>query len=231
MDIISVYDDVVKDTANADQNGQFGYEMFSRNSKRAELRLIDWLSGDIAADQRMPAPWVTQKNKDWLAPFIKKYSTQVNNGSITRPDDYYQFENFFRLGSNADADCEEDEELDVCNTPIEVLDGQQYNQRCITFIEELKVSLDKPIAKFVGKTLEVSPSDMGSVTLEYLRFPVFGSITSKVDPVYNEEIPDVVVDYEWDDRARPLLIWFIVQEFSINTRENALFQLNAASKP
>lgn len=232
LDIKTVYDDVVKDTANADQNGQLSYQMFTRLSRRAELRMLEWLSGPIDGNPNMPAPWKTQKNKDWLSPLIKKYPAQVVNGTIDRPSDYYLYEDFYRIGSKSDADCDDDVIVtDDCNTPIELLDGQQYYQRCRTYIDELKPSLDKPIAKLVGNKFEVLPKDLGSVELEYIALPVFGSITGKVDPIYNDEVPDVVVNYSWDERSRPLLIWFIVDEFSNHVSSQSMKQFNQASNP
>lgn len=228
--ILELYADVSKDTANADQNGQLSYAMFSRLSRRAELRMLSWLTGSDSGE-KLPMPWANQKNKDWLSPLIKKYPTQVTGGTIDRPDDYYQYENFYRLGTGEQASCDDDTEPSECNTPIELLDGQQYYERCRTNIDELKPSLDKPITKIVGQTFELMPRDLGSVVLEYIKFPVPGSITGKNDPIYNDEVPDVVVNYEWDERARPLLIWFIVDEYSNNTREQALKQFNAASSP
>lgn len=232
LSVVSVYNDVVKDTANADQNGHLGYEQFTRISRRAELNLISWLTGSVD-NQRVPIPYLSQKNKDWIAPFIKKKSGQVTGGVFQRPDDYYQYENFYRLGARIASDCEEDEDVnpDEGNTPIELLDGQQFYERSRTRIESLKPSLLKPIAKEVGRTFEVLPLDLGSVTLEYIRYPLFGSIVGTIDPVYNEEIPGTVVDYEWDENAREMLVWFIVDTFSNNTREQALKQFNSASKP
>lgn len=231
LSITEIYDDVSKDTANADQNGQLSYQMFSRLSRRAELRMLEWLSGPIDGNPNMPAPWKTQKNKDWLSPLIEKYPAQVVNGTIDRPENYYQFENFYKIGSKSETDCDDVVATDDCNTPIELLDGQQYYQRCRTYIDELKPSLDKPISKLVGNKFEVLPKDLGSVVLEYIKMPVFGSITGKIDPIYNDEVPDVVVDYSWDERSRPLLIWFIVDEYSNNTREQALKTFNNASNP
>lgn len=231
LSIIEVYEDVAKDTANADQNGQLNYAQFSRLSRRAETSLLDWISGGVT-NQRLPIPWVSQKNKDWLSPFITKWSKQVVNGEVPKPDDYYQFETFYRIGSKEGVDCEDDDEqIDQCNTTIELVDGSEFDERCNTYIEELKVSLSKPISKMVGKNFVVAPKDLGSVCLEYIRRPVPGSITGKIDPIYNDEIPDVVVDYEWEEWARPFLIWFIVDEFSNSTREQALKQFNQASNP
>lgn len=228
---ISLYDDVVKDTANTDQNGELSYSQFTRLLRRAETLLLDWISGGVT-NERLPIPWVSQKNKDWLSPFIKKWEKQVTGGTIDKPPDYYQYENFFKLGSKINADCEDDDEpADECNTPIEIVDGQQFYERCNTYIEELQVSLSKPIAKELGNKFEVMPKDLGSVCLEYIRQPVFGSITGKLDPTYNEEVPDVVVDLEWEDWARPYLIFFITDMISNKTRESALKQFNAASNP
>jgi hypothetical protein len=231
LSIVSIYDDVVKDTANSDQNGAITYDMFTRMSKRAELRLLDWLSGDVS-NERPPAPYLTQKNKDWLSPFIVKLPAQVVNGVIQRPADYYQYENFYRLGTKVNADCEDDDiQPTECNTPIEILDGQQFYERCNTYIEELKPSLNVPICKLLGNTFEVLPKDLGSVCLEYIRYPNYGSIIPKIDVIYNEEVPDIVTNYEWNENSRELLIWFICDTFANHTREQALKQFNAASNP
>lgn len=228
---MEVYEDVVKDTANADQNGQLSYAQFSRLSRRAETLLLDWISGGVT-NERLPIPWVSQKNKDWLSPFIVKYPKQVTDGTIIKPEDYYQYENFYRIGSKEGADCEDEEvQTDDCNTPIEILDGQQFYERCHTYIEELKVSLDKPICKLIGNKFEIMPKDIGSVCLEYIRRPIPGSITGKNDPIFNEEIPDIVVDYEWEEWARPFLIFWICDMYSNNTREQALKVFNQQSNP
>lgn len=230
ISILEIYEDIVKDTANADQNGQLSYSQFSRLSKRAELNLLDYLTGGVT-NERLPIPWVSQKNKDWLSPFITKYPKQVNGGTIEKPADFYQYENFYRIGSKTTTDCDEDVQPDECNTPIEMLDGQQFYERCHTYIDELKVSLDKPICKMVGDEIEVAPRDLGSVVLEYVRLPLFGRITGKNDPVFNEEIPDIVEDYEWGEFARPFLIWWITDFYTNKTREQAEKQFNAASNP
>lgn len=232
LGIIELYNDVVKDSANSDQNGELSYEQFSRLSRRAELLLFDWLSGRVSGDTA-PIPWTSQKDKDWLSPFITKYPKQVVNGEIVKPSDYYQWENFYRIGSKEGIDCEDDEldATDPCNTAIEIVDGQEFYERCRTDIEELQVSLDKPIAKLIGNKIEVLPKDLGSVCLEYIRYPLFGSITGKIDPLYNEEVPDVVVDYEYDEWARPFLVFWIVDMFCNKTRETAEKQFNASSKP
>lgn len=231
ISILEIFEDVKKDTANADQNGELTYAQFSRLSKRAELALHEWLTGGVT-NERLPIPWVSQKNKDWLSFFITKFKTNPVNGLVERPADYYQYENLYRLGSTVAADCDEDDvQPDECNTPIEVLDGQQFYERCHTYIDELKPSIHKPIAKQVGEDFELMPKDMGSVCLEYIRLPKFGRVTGKIDPVFNEEVPDVVEDYEWGEWARPFLIWWITDFYTNKTREKAGKEFNAASNP
>jgi hypothetical protein len=229
LDVLSIYQDSARDNVNKDENGDFGYELFNRISRRAELRLIDWLTGDVAG-VAPPTPYLTQKNKDWVAFLIKKHNAQFVGGEIDKPSDYYQWDNFYRIGGKVVSDCEEPEEFpeDNPDIPIEILDGQQYNVRRKTFIDELKPSYTKPVSKLVGKKFEATPKDLGSVTLEYIRYPVFGKIVTKFDPVYNDDIADPAAstDYEWDEYARELLIWFITDTFTIHNREQALKQAN-----
>lgn len=232
LNIISVYDDVLKDSVNKFENGDISIPMFNRMSRRAELWLLDWLSGDVS-NAAPPIPYLSQKNKDWLSPFIKKYPAQVVNGSITKPEDYYGYENFYRIGSKIEADCEDDEPIsDDCNTPIEILDGDKFNQRCLTYIKSLRPSFKKPITKLVGNNFEVNPKDLGSVILEYVRYPIFGEIKTKFDAVYNEVVPDedTSINYEWQEWARPFLGWCITDLFANNSRENALKQFNQSTK-
>jgi len=228
LSIKEIYDDCI-DTIGTDQNGDLSFSKFNRFSRRAELRIIDWLTGN---DDIIPKP-PFQKEKDWISTFIKKVPAQVTSGFILKPADYYTYDNFFRIGNKVEADCDENELPQVCNTPIEILDGQQYYVRCNTYIQEKKPSFQKPIAKVVGNTFEVIPNDLGSVTLEYVRNPIFGQIVSKFDSVYNEEVIDenLSINYEWIGGVREVLVFFIVDAFVNYTREDALKKFNAASKP
>lgn len=230
MNVIEVFQDC-KDRVGENENGFFSIPKYNRFSRLAELRLIDWITGDISG-LTPPEPYLTQKNKDWLSPFIKKYTAHAVNGSIDRPADYYKWDNFYRLGSKISSDCEEDETaIDSCNTPIEILDGAKFNKRCISWIEGERPSLVKPISKLVGKNFEVAPADLGSVGLEYIRYPIFGSVAKKKDLLYNRDVPDPdnSIDYEWEENAREVLVYFIVDQFSNTTREQALKQFNNAT--
>lgn len=226
----SVYDDVALDTVDSATNGNLDFETFNRMSKRGELRLMDFLTGDVE-NIKPPTPYTTEKLKGWLSPFITPYSVQIKNGKITKPTDYYAFENFFLLGTyNQQSACDEDvDNQEGCNTSIEVLDGNKFYQRCNTFIEGLKPSFTKPIAKEVGKEFEFLPKDLGSIVLEYVRYPVFAKIIKQEGyDIYHNEVIDESksVNYEYDESMRELLIYFITQSFGVKVREQALLQAN-----
>lgn len=236
MDIKSVYEDVA-DVIDLNQNGTLSFERFNRFSKRAELKFIDWLTGKIDIPN-LPQPYQSQKNKDWVSPFIVRLPANIVDGFITVPSDYYLYEHLHRIGSKLEADCEENENdngisAKQCDPLITMLDSGAFDMRCNTYIDELKPSPNNAIAKRVGKQIEFRPSDLGSIVLEYVRYPIYGKVVTKTDAQYNEEIIDETLstNYEWEDYAREHLIWFIVDAFSNNTRERALKENNLASKP
>ncbi len=231
INAIEIYDDVIKDSINKWETAYASIDMFNRLSKRAELAIIDWLSGDVAGILP-PEPWTTQKNRDWLSPFIVKFPASVDGttGYITKPANYYKYDNYYRIGSKVDDDCDEPTG-DQCDTPITILPGDKFNQRCVTYIQSKKPSFKKPIGKIIGNVIQVSPKDLGSVTLEYIRYPLYAAVGKTIDPVYNDEVPDPnnTTDYEWGEWARPALIYFITKYFSDHTREQALRQFNEAT--
>jgi hypothetical protein len=230
--ISSVYQDV-QDALLKEANGDIPISIYNRLSKLAELKLLDWITGDIAG-RKPPEPYLTQKDKDWASPFITKFPTHIEGGEITRPVNYYGFENLYVLGAALQTvDCEDEEPvvIDNGNTPIELLDGGQFTERQRTYIDELKPNYKNPIAKMVGTKIEFFPKDLGSITLEYYRYPKFGEVKSILDTQYNEEVPDEAtsINYEWDEKARPALIWFIVDMFSNRISNQAVKQFNAAT--
>ena len=221
------------DKINSDENGSFSFMKFNRSSWIGQLKLMDWISGDISGVVP-PEPYKTQKNRDYLSPFITKYLKQVQAGVIEKPSDYYLWDNAYLLGDYEDSvDCGNENAVKIvgCNTPITLLSSDVFYTRCHTYIEGLQPSFKKPIAKGIGNTFEFLPMDLGSVTIEYVRYPVRGKIGVKLDPIYNEEVydPATSVDFEWSAYAQDLLAWFIADEFSNGTREQALKQFNAAT--
>lgn len=239
MDIISVYNDFLFEINKA--GGYLSASEFNGISKRAELKFLDWISGKLSGE--IPQPYTTQKVRDWLSPVTVPWPTNVVKGSVTKPKDYYGWENAFLLGDyyktpDCTSDDDEDDENNGtvesdCNPTIELLSNDKFFNRCNTYIEGLEPSFKKPICKMVGKKIEFAPKDIGSITIEYIRYPVYGELKMKFDPVYNEEVPDAdtSINYEWDEYAREYLIWWLIDVFSNSTSSDSLKTMNAASKP
>lgn len=225
INVNDVYLDTL-DRINESENGQMSNNQFNRFSWLGQLACIDWISGDVSGIVP-PEPYRTQKNKSWLSPFIKKYPVQVINGKITKPIDYYNWENAYIIGDyTQSSECDTDEELATisgCNTSIEILNGDQFYKRCHTFIEGLQPSFTKPICKEIGQEFDFLPLDLGSITLEYIKLPIKSKRAVKLDIQYNEEVYDAVnsIDFEWPEYARPILTWFISDLFFNYTREQA----------
>ena len=234
IEVVSIFDDVSKDTAVIEQNGTLTIPMFNRFSRRAELRLIDWLSGDPAGNLP-PEPWATQKNKDYLSPFLEKFKTNTTDYIFARPSNYYRFEDLKRIGARVDSSCDEEEDDEEIKPDekkyisITLLDASQFNNRVNTYIEEDKPTLKNPIAKLSGKEFETYP-DVGPLILEYIRYPEFASIKAEKDDVFNDEKAVSVSDYEWDEWAREPLIWFITDFFANRLSNKSMKEFNIATK-
>lgn len=235
MDIISIYNDF-----NFEINKDGGYVSgpeFNGISKRAELKFLDWISGKLSGE--VPQPYTTQKVRDWLSPLTIGVPLQVTMGKVTKPGDYYGYENSFLLGDYYKTpDCDNDDTDDDvvvsdCNIPIELLSNSAFYNRCNTYIRGLQPSFTKPICKMIGNEIEFAPKDLGSIKLEYVRYPVYGELKMKLDPVYNVEVPDpaISINYEWNDYAREYFIFFLVDVFANSTSQNTLKAMNATSKP
>lgn len=222
MKVSSIYEDA-KDDVNAQENGTLTHEWFNRVSRRAENRLIDFLTGDVE-DAKVPAPYLSQKNKDWLAFLIVEDKKQIQDGVFPKPKDYYQFENLY--GLYLKTDCNSDSKQ-IVRKPIELLDGSNFNERISTDVEELKPE-NKPISKLTAKGFEVMPEDIGSAALEYIRYPKYAHLATKFDAVYHQDVPDDLAseNYEWDEYAREILVWFIVDSFCNRNRDQTLKQFN-----
>lgn len=224
--ISEIYNDVALDNINTSSNGDMSFERFNRLSKRAELRMLDFLTADVE-DLKPPTPYTSQKDKDWLSMYIEKKPVQVVDGKVTKPEGYYGWENSYLLGSfNDTTTCDDAADIPIvgCNTPLEMLNGVQFYERCITYIEGLQPSFSKPICKIVGNEFEFLPKDLGSIVLEYYKYPAYGKIVPKMDDLYNVEVidEDKSTNYQYEEWARELLVYFICESFGIHTRENAI---------
>lgn len=233
--VSSIFQDVLQQIAK-EENGDLSYDDFNRLSKRAELRLLYWVTGD-ARGGVMPAPYETQKNKDMVSPFILVFNSPLDSKSqFERPEDYYQYENLFSLEApESSSECEEDKkcgaedsENTVSKTQVKLLDTSKFYKRANTYIEPLKPSNKNPIAKQVGKKFEILPLGIQGVTLEYVRYPKYAAIKTVDNDDYNEPIidEDTSKNYEWGENAYDILVYIIVDLFSNSVREASLKQAN-----
>ena len=216
----------VSDRIVPEQNGSIVYTKYNRFSQLGELRLLYWLTGNISNQLGYPEPYSTQKIRDFLSPFLTSEKIQVENGIAVKPANYYMWERAAIIGDRRDELCGEDVIITGIDTPIELLDAATFDARSQTYIASLRPSLRKPICKLVGDSILTLPKDLGSIIVEYKRYPVFGKIETKIDEVYNNEVvdEDASKNYEWGEYARELLVFFIVEQYPISTRENALQQ-------
>lgn len=230
INVISVYNDVALDNSNHDENGNLSYAMFNRLSRRAELRLIDYLTGHVSGDVK-PLPYLFQKNKDLLMDFIVESDKHVTDGVIEKPADYYTYDNITNFQSVGCSVDDTDAPSSPCKVVVDILDGSQFNSRCKSFIKGLRPSDGKPIAKQNGRGFVFQPKDIGDVTLEYIRYPKFAEIKTKEDLVYHDQIPDELSSqhYEWPEAVRESLVWIITDLFATHTRERALKESNLVS--
>lgn len=238
MDIISLYEDWARDNVNKDENGPASYQMFNRLVNRASLRVLNLITGGTAG-MAPPFAYSTEKAKGFVSFLITPYKQQVVGGVMVKPADFYQYENLSWMmlketpGCTPDGGCDDEEinlEDNIVYKPIEMLDGQVFDQRATTNIELLKPK-NKPIAKEVGRNIEFLPLEIGNAKLEYIRYPICGEIKTVHDNTYNDEIadPTTSINSEWDEWARELLLFFMTDNYATSSREQALKQNNAAT--
>lgn len=228
MDVNSIFLNVA-DRVSLEMNGSLVYSKFNRYSKLAELKLLNWLSGNISGQPGYPEPYSTQKSKDYLSPFLETEKLLAQDGSCPKPTGYYMWERAAVIGTRKDELCGEPVIIEGCDTPIELLDSAVFDARCNTFIKSLQPSMKKPICKLVGEEIQFMPKDLGSIVIEFKRYPKkYGELVTTVDPVYMVEIVDVAnsINYEWSESVRQDLVFFITQFFGGGTREQALQEQN-----
>lgn len=233
MDIISVYEDWARDNVNKDENGPASYEMFNRVIVRASSRLLNFLTGGTTG-MDLPFTYSTEKAKGFVSFLITPYKQQVIDGTMAKPSDYYSYETLEAMslkddGCGPEKDCTDESNgvNEIIYKPIELLDGQQFTERARTNIELLKPK-NKFIAKEVGKNFEFLPLDIANVKLEYVRYPIAGTVNSIFNAQFNDQIADPVtsIDTEWPEWARELLLFFMTDVFANKTSQASLKQNN-----
>jgi hypothetical protein len=173
--IKKVFDGVVVDNINTPSNGDLSFDRFNRLSERAELRMLDWLTGDIAGIQP-PQPYLTQKNKDWASFLLKDYQGNVSKGLLAWPEDYYLYEAMRPINSSLQADCETGKEYESDEPgggTIELLDTQVFDDRANTYVKRLKPSAERAIVRSKGREYRFLPKDLCPEEHIYYLYPVY----------------------------------------------------------
>lgn len=233
ISVISLYQDCVQDDINEAENGYEAAAQFNRALRRADTQLLGIITGSNVESPGTDFPLAYNKQKftDYKKKFIVK--KPYAGSSFTLPEDYYTYDNLYRIGSMKEADCTTGEILTnvKCDSPIEMVEGQEFKSRCNSKIKGLRPERS-PIAKIVDNGMEVAPDGM-SMVLEYVRYPKEAKLATTLDLNFNIPVPDVnaSVDIEWDEWARESLVWFIVNKFITKTRERAAKENLIADKP
>lgn len=226
MDVNSLFLDFC-DRAAPEMNGTVTYSKFNRMLRLAGLRLLGWLTGSIANEPGYPEPYTSLKIKNLLSPYLVTRKFQVENGIVEKPmDEFYMWERAAIIGSRKDELCGDPVIISGVDTDIELLDSAAFDYRANTHIKSLKPSGKKPICKEVGNEWHFLPVDLGSIAVEFKKYPIWGEIRTTIDPVYNVEIYDPVnsIQCEWQEGVRDALLFFLLEQVPVGTRESALQQ-------
>lgn len=228
LNVNSVWLDV-SDRIVPEQNGSVTFSKFNRFSKLAELKLLNWLTGNISNQQGYPEPYSTEKVRDYISFLLTSEKIQVENGIAEKPSGYYMWDRAAIVGDRRDELCGEDVIISGIDTPIELLDAASFDARSQTHIKSLKPSITKPICKLLGDSILLLPKDLGTIIVEYKRYPVYAELKTTIDPVYNNDVYDdtTSIDYEWSDNVIQDLVFFITQFYGAGTRESAIQQQNS----
>lgn len=222
----------VSQQVNSDENGQL-LTSFNSFCKRAELAIMDWLTGKL--DDRgnpfpSPSKFLTQKNKDWLKPFIVKNDSNFTDGIVLIPDDYYTYENLrvAWLGESCNEKGIPDNWHDVT-----LLNSDKVSNRLQSIIDGIKPTEKRPIGEMIGSDIVLHPEGMeGQSKFVYIRFPIFGVYSTKIDPVYNDAVynPSTSKNLEWSESLLNYFVDKITEYFSMRNNATELFQMNESKK-
>lgn len=242
--ILQLYNNWARNRVNKSENGYASYRMFNDLLKNSEITLLSWLTGGVSKEDKIsPIPYELQKNKDYIKRFL---TTATGINKIVIPNDYYYFDSLYKFNTKNKQNVEiknncDHNDLSVITTEmlslfdidIPLLDTDKFNGLCNSSIDEIRPNKNRPIARLNSlHQFEFSPNDIGFVKLDYIRYPKFGQIKTKIDNTYNDEVFDeaATIDIEWDEWALPYLLNLLTNEFSTHTREKALADHNSTHK-
>lgn len=218
IDIQELYDAVIAQ-ANSEETGLVS-PVFNSFCMAAELDILDWLTGKEMNGQPTPAPapFLTQKNKDFLLPFIVAKDANFKDGIIPVPEDYYTFQSL-RVAW-ADADGAHD---------VDLINSNKVANRKNSKIKGISPTTKKPITEIVNGNFFLHPEKMdGQSRLIYIRYPVYGKYITKIEPIYKQEVIDTSLskNLEWPEALLPYFMWRINHLLNIRNRETDAYQMN-----
>lgn len=233
INIVELFKMFSLDDINRYDNSETAINKFNRTSKRAEIYLIKYLTGALIIEQnKFPKPFDTQKNTDYLKDFIVPFSMA---GDYTFPKDYLIYDNMYKLANKKIVkDCD-DNIIDANkngNIPIEIVDRQKFLNRSRSYIKGILPTINNPIVRIINNSFEFMPQEIGSVVLEYIRYPKYGKLVTKFDAVFNDTILDEnnSKNYEWGEWATEPLLWFMNDRHASHIREKTLKEFNMPNK-
>lgn len=222
----------VSQQTNSDENGQL-FTCFNPFLEMAELAIMDWLTGKLDKNgSPFPAPskFLTQKNKDFLSPFIVKKDDNFKEGIIAVPKDYYTFESLRVAWLNKDCDSN--------GAPynwhdVTLLNSDKVANRLNSSIAGIKPTEERPIAERIATDLVLHPENMdGQHKLIYIRYPKFGKYVTKIDTRFNDAVYDEAnsSDLEWEQSLMNYFVDKIMEYFSIRNGAVEQFQMGQQTK-
>ena len=221
---VTTYYDVLSQVNRPDY-GDLSIELFNKFSRLAEIAIFDWLTGkDLSGkgNQPAPAPWLTQKNKDWLLPFsAEPEKRHISTGFFPAPKKYSQFESLVRYYSKDGV---------LKYAPVDLLTASKFSHRLSSRTIGKNTNIAKQVTKAGIVGFELVPAE-GDYELSYLRLPNFASLVAVEDVVYKTQVPseDRSKHYEWPEEVATVLIHNISQRFAVHARQQDAMGMNGAA--
>lgn len=222
MILIETVFQLVTDLLSKDKGGYTSNDEFNRYSQQAEQSLWQYYSQIFEASKMVP---------DGMQPFTKELGVVLSAaGRASLPADYGHW---LQLWWNEvlNGDCGEEP-----TTTKHLLEYLEKNESGLT----LKSTIRRPSRatdilnwEFVNAQIQVYPTTLQpSITLEYLRFPVYSVRAVTIDATNDQENYDAgaTINYEWRDQDQNNLVDLILLQYGIVIRESDVIQFASNHK-
>lgn len=216
----------VVDQANSEESGLID-PVFNSFLKLAELALLDWLTGNLANPNEAPAPFLTEKNKAWLLPFIQSKPGNFKT-TIPIPDDYYIHQS---LRVRWQKDCDSEKAL---FNDVNIVHSNKVETIKSSVIRGIQPTSKKPIGEVIGRTIQLHPQpEGGEYDFIYVREPKFGKYITKEDTTFMDQVYDPAKseNLEWPIATLPYFVFKINDYINTRHRELDAFQMNQVNNP